>query len=142
METLFLKFLFPPSLFFTAISLLTLASMANSGLAEEKGKNVPYSKFFGVGSRQASEASTIVLPSRAAMVMIYTPAFLIGVVSFVLFPDEGFRFLLLKSAVTIHFCKRVLERENLPAINMERSSTSIQGNYLETKQGGSFQEAA
>ncbi|XP_021296683.1 very-long-chain enoyl-CoA reductase-like [Herrania umbratica] len=103
-----LKYLFPPSLFFTATSLLTLASMANGGLAEVRGKHVQYSKFFGVGS-QGSKASQIMLPTRAAMVIVYTPGFLNGVASFLLFPDEGFRFLLLKSAITIHFSKRVFE---------------------------------
>ncbi|WRX12513.1 3-oxo-5-alpha-steroid 4-dehydrogenase [Theobroma cacao] len=87
-----LKYLFPPSLFFTATSLLTLASMANGGLAEVRGKHVQYSKFFGVGS-QASKASQITLSTRAAMVILYTPGFLNGVASFLLFPDEGFRFL-------------------------------------------------
>ncbi|XVE68541.1 hypothetical protein DITRI_Ditri09bG0076100 [Diplodiscus trichospermus] len=107
-QTMLLNFIFPPSLFFTATSLLTVASMANGGLAEVRGKHVQYSKFFGVGS-QASAASTIMLPSRAAMVILYAPAFLFGVTSFVLFPNEGFRFLLLKSAVTIHFGKRFFE---------------------------------
>ncbi|XWS74668.1 hypothetical protein CRYUN_Cryun01aG0017700 [Craigia yunnanensis] len=64
-------------------------------------------KFFGIGS-QTSAASTIMLSSRAAMVILYTPAFLVGFASFVLFPDEGFRFLLLKSAITNHFAKRFL----------------------------------
>ncbi|XVE68542.1 hypothetical protein DITRI_Ditri09bG0076200 [Diplodiscus trichospermus] len=103
-----LNFLFPSSLFFTATSLLTLASAATGGLAEARGKHVQYSKFFGVGS-QAVSASTIALSSRAAMVILYSPAFLVGLTSFVLFPDEGFRSLLLKSVISTHLGKRIFE---------------------------------
>ncbi|KAK8999185.1 hypothetical protein V6N11_070361 [Hibiscus sabdariffa] len=43
------------------------------------------------------------------MFLLYTPAFLVGVASFWLFPDGGSRFLFLKSAITIHFFKRIFE---------------------------------
>ncbi|KAK6933636.1 3-oxo-5-alpha-steroid 4-dehydrogenase, C-terminal [Dillenia turbinata] len=43
------------------------------------------------------------------MLILYTPAFLAGVASFALFPNEGLRFLLLSSALTIHFFKRDFE---------------------------------
>ncbi|WRX12512.1 hypothetical protein QQP08_004999 [Theobroma cacao] len=43
------------------------------------------------------------------MFLLYAPAFLTGLATFWLFPhgDLGFRFL--KSAITIHFFKRILE---------------------------------
>ncbi|OMO58388.1 trans-2,3-enoyl-CoA reductase, partial [Corchorus olitorius] len=84
-----LNLFFPPSLFLTVLSVLTWASMANSGLAEVKGKHVQYSKFLGVGS-QASKSSHIMLSSRAAMVLVYAPSLINGVVSFIVFPGEGF----------------------------------------------------
>ncbi|EOY10527.1 3-oxo-5-alpha-steroid 4-dehydrogenase [Theobroma cacao] len=106
--SLLMKFLFPPSLFVTATSLISFTPLVISGLSEKRGKHLQYSKFFGVGSQTSAE-SKIKLSSRAAMVTLYTPAFLAGVFSFGMFPDEGLRFLLLKSAITIHFFKRILE---------------------------------
>ncbi|KAK6243534.1 hypothetical protein QUC31_009943 [Theobroma cacao] len=109
--SLLMKFLFPPSLFVTATSLISFTPLVISGLSEKRGKHLQYSKFFGVGSQTSAE-SKIKLSSRAAMVTLYTPAFLAGVFSFGMFPDEGLRFLLLKSAITIHFFKRILEVNN------------------------------
>ncbi|OMO51429.1 hypothetical protein CCACVL1_29801, partial [Corchorus capsularis] len=82
--------------------------MANGGLAEVKRKHVQYSKFLGVGS-QASISSHTMLSSRAAMVLVYAPSLINDVASFIVFPGEGFRFLLFKSAITIHYGKRVFE---------------------------------
>ncbi|XVE90204.1 hypothetical protein DITRI_Ditri20bG0060200 [Diplodiscus trichospermus] len=108
------KFLFPPSVFVAAASLASFTPLAISGLSEIRGKNLQYSKFFGVGSQSSSSAaaaadSKVKLSSRLGMVMVYTPAFLAGVSSFFIFPDEGFRSLLLKSAISIHFFKRIFE---------------------------------
>ncbi|XVF42588.1 hypothetical protein PTKIN_Ptkin01aG0376000 [Pterospermum kingtungense] len=102
------KFLFPPTMFVAATSLVSCTSLAMTGISEIRGKNLQYSKFFGVGSQTATE-SKVKISSRPAMVMVYTPAFLAGVSSFVIFPDEGLRFLLLKSAISIHFFKRIFE---------------------------------
>ncbi|MBA0716142.1 hypothetical protein Golax_015001 [Gossypium laxum] len=105
-----MKFLFPPSLFVTATSLASFTLMASSGLSELRGKNLEYSKFFNIGSKASDvEKSKLKLPSRIAMATLYTPAFLAGVSSFAIFPDENLRFLLLKSTISIHFFKRVLE---------------------------------
>lgn len=105
-----MKFLFPPSLFVTATSLASFTLMASSGISELRGKNLEYSKFFNVDSKASDvEKSKLKLPSRIAMATLYTPAFLAGVSSFAIFPDENLRFLLLKSAISIHFFKRVLE---------------------------------
>ncbi|XVE90205.1 hypothetical protein DITRI_Ditri20bG0060300 [Diplodiscus trichospermus] len=105
------NFLFPPSVFVAATSLASCTSLAISGLSEIRGKNLQYSKFFGVGSQSSAAAadSKVKLSSRLGMVMVYTPAFLAGVSSFFIFPDEDFRFLLLKSAISIHFFKRIFE---------------------------------
>ncbi|XVF30745.1 hypothetical protein REPUB_Repub16aG0085000 [Reevesia pubescens] len=106
------KFLFPPSLLVVATSIASFTPLAISGLSEIRGKHMQYSKFFGVVGSQNSAAGAepkLKVSSRAGMVMLYTPAFLAGVSSFVIFPDEGFRFLLLKSAISIHFFKRVFE---------------------------------
>ncbi|KAK4836154.1 hypothetical protein QYF36_019286 [Acer negundo] len=46
---------------------------------------------------------------RFGMLFIYTPSFLAGLASFWLFPHHNFRFLLLVSALTIHFFKRIFE---------------------------------
>ncbi|ONI21450.1 hypothetical protein PRUPE_2G066300 [Prunus persica] len=43
------------------------------------------------------------------MLIAYIPAFLAGVASFVLYPQENIRILLLCSALTIHFFKRIFE---------------------------------
>ncbi|XP_022719952.1 very-long-chain enoyl-CoA reductase-like [Durio zibethinus] len=104
------KFLFPPSMFVIATSLASFTPLVISGLSEIRGKHLQYSKFFGVGSQASAVAeSKVKFSSRAGMVMVYTPAFLAGISSFVIFPDVGLRFLLLRSAISIHFFKRVLE---------------------------------
>ncbi|XP_044462740.1 steroid 5-alpha-reductase DET2-like isoform X2 [Mangifera indica] len=98
----------PPSFFVTAMSVVTVVSMANGGYSETKGKHVQYSKFFHSNSEK-SAAKQAKVSSRNGMLVLYTPAFLAGLSSFWLFPDEGFRFLLLKSALTFHFFKRIFE---------------------------------
>ncbi|XP_039045499.1 3-oxo-5-alpha-steroid 4-dehydrogenase 2-like [Hibiscus syriacus] len=106
-----LKFLFPPSLFVTATSLASFTALASAGLSEFRGKNAEYSKFFNIRSNasDSEKSSKFTLPSRIAMATLYTPAFLAGISSFAIFPEENLRFLLLKSAISIHFFKRVLE---------------------------------
>ncbi|GAV70187.1 LOW QUALITY PROTEIN: Steroid_dh domain-containing protein, partial [Cephalotus follicularis] len=102
--SMMLNFVFqtPPSLFITAMSVVTLVSLANVGYMETKGKHLRYSKFWNV-NMQKSESNQIKLSSRTGLLITLTPAFLASVASFQLFPDEGQRFLLLKSALTIHF---------------------------------------
>jgi len=43
------------------------------------------------------------------MLLLYTPAFLAGAVSFWIFPNEGLRSTILQSALTLHYFKRVFE---------------------------------
>ncbi|KAK8671485.1 hypothetical protein V6N13_038080 [Hibiscus sabdariffa] len=95
----------PPSLALTAASVLALISLSILGLLETRGIHLKYSKFFNASSSSISSK----VPSRVGMFLLYTPAFLVGVASFWLFPDGDLRFLLLKSAVTIHFFKRIFE---------------------------------
>ncbi|GMI80513.1 hypothetical protein like AT5G16010 [Hibiscus trionum] len=95
----------PPSLDLTAASLLVLISLAILGFLELSGIHLKYSKFFNASSSSISSK----VPSRVGMFLLYTPAFLVGVASFWLFPDGDLRFLLLKSAITIHFFKRIFE---------------------------------
>ncbi|CBI20086.3 unnamed protein product, partial [Vitis vinifera] len=86
------------------MSVVSFASMANAGLSELKGKHMEYSKFWELKSGRKYKVD-----SRTGMIVCYTPAFLAGVASFALFPDESFRFLLLTSALSIHFFKRIFE---------------------------------
>ncbi|KAK8671484.1 hypothetical protein V6N13_038079 [Hibiscus sabdariffa] len=94
----------PPSLALTAASVLALISVSLLGFLETRGIHLKYSKFFNDYSSISSK-----VPSRVGMFLLYTPAFLVGVASFWLFPDGDLRFLLLKSAITIHFFKRIFE---------------------------------
>ncbi|XVE68545.1 hypothetical protein DITRI_Ditri09bG0076500 [Diplodiscus trichospermus] len=52
---------------------------------------------------------TINVPNKVGMFLLYAPTFLVGLASFWLFPDADIRILFLKSAITIHFFKRILE---------------------------------
>ncbi|KDP27529.1 hypothetical protein JCGZ_20167 [Jatropha curcas] len=110
MESLGLvKFLFPaPSnLMVSAMSAVSLVSLANAGFSELKGKHLNYSKFWNANNNNNNNNRKV--SSRNGMLFLYTPAFLAGVASFGLFPDEGLRFFFIKSALTIHFFKRLFE---------------------------------
>lgn len=65
-----------------------------------------YSKFWNTANN-ASKSSN--LSARLGMLLAYTPAFLVGVASLWLFPNEDRRILLLKSALILHFFKRNFE---------------------------------
>ncbi|MFQ6655564.1 hypothetical protein Gotur_026067, partial [Gossypium turneri] len=108
-----LQIVFPPSLVLTAASVLNLISSAILGVLETRGIHMKYSKFFDASSTK------IKVGSRVGMLLLYTPAFLVGVASFWLFPDGDFRFLLLKSAITIHFLKRIFEGLLEPWIDLK-----------------------
>ncbi|KAJ7974830.1 3-oxo-5-alpha-steroid 4-dehydrogenase family protein [Quillaja saponaria] len=111
------KFLFPASLFIWVFSIITLISLANLGFSEIKGNHMLYSKFWNVNSyHQVSDSKHNEqkkrrrrLSSKTGMLFGYTPAFLACVASFWIFPHQGSRFLLLKSALTLHFFKRIFE---------------------------------
>lgn len=73
---------------------------------EVTGKHLQYSKFWNLGSKNSIKP---VLSSKIGMLVLYTPALFAGISSFWIFPDGGIRFMMLKSAITIHFLKRDLE---------------------------------
>ncbi|MFQ6655560.1 hypothetical protein Gotur_026069 [Gossypium turneri] len=102
-----LDILFPPTLLLTGASVLTLLLLAILGVLEIRGINMKYSKF--VNAASSSSSISFKVPSRVGMLLLYTPAFLVGVASFWLYPADDSRFLFLKSAVTIHFFKRLFE---------------------------------
>ncbi|XVF40997.1 hypothetical protein PTKIN_Ptkin01aG0245100 [Pterospermum kingtungense] len=101
------QILFPPSLGIIAASVMTLIGVGILGVLEIKGIHLKYSKFFKLPA--PSPTNTLKVPSRVGMFFLYAPAFLAGLASFWLFSNGDLRFLFLKSAVTIHFFKRILE---------------------------------
>ncbi|KAF5729382.1 very-long-chain enoyl-CoA reductase-like [Tripterygium wilfordii] len=103
------KIVYPcPSSFIKVWSVVNLVSMAHLAISEARGKHLQYSKFWNVGSGK-SKTKQINLSARTGMLMIYTPAFLVSAASLGLFQQEGLRFLLLGSALALHFFKRIFE---------------------------------
>ncbi|CAK7325155.1 unnamed protein product [Dovyalis caffra] len=101
---------FPPpnSLFITVMSTSSL-TFSVLGLFEALGKNFDYSKFSNFNVEKSSSKQNNAVSSRKGMLVVYIPAFLSAVAFFGLFPNLGLRFLLVKSALTMHFFKRILE---------------------------------
>lgn len=103
-------FVFPPpsSVFVTAMSVISFTGLAYTGISEARGKHLQYSKFWQYNSGESR--SQIHVSGRRGMQIIYTPAFLAGLTSLVFFPQyHDIRYLLVSSALTIHFLKRLLE---------------------------------
>uniref|UniRef100_A0A2N9EHN2 Uncharacterized protein n=1 Tax=Fagus sylvatica TaxID=28930 RepID=A0A2N9EHN2_FAGSY len=98
----------PPSLFITAMSVVSLTSLVYTGFSEVRGNHLKYSKFWNVNSPKSGRKQ-IKLSSTTGMLILYTPAFLAALTSFLLFPPQDFRSLLLHSALAIHFFKRIFE---------------------------------
>ena len=98
-----LDFLYPSSFFITTMSLVGFLSISFFGVLEILGIHLQYSKLWNANSRRIKVSST------AGMLLLYAPACLFGFASFWIFPENGFRSLLVASALTIHFFKRVLE---------------------------------
>lgn len=103
-------YIFPQlsSLFVTSMSVISFTILAVYGFLELREKHLHYSKFWNSGSKTFA-VKEIKLSSRTGMLIAYTPAFLAAVASFVIYPQEDIRMLLLSSALTIHFLKRILE---------------------------------
>lgn len=100
----------PSSLFVAVMTVVSSMVLVLTGLSEARGKHMQYSKFWNAnGGTKSSSSEQFKLPSRLGMLLAYTPAFLAGVVSLWLFPNENRRILLLKSALILHFLKRDLE---------------------------------
>ncbi|KAK7270957.1 hypothetical protein RJT34_26502 [Clitoria ternatea] len=103
-----LNFIFPPpaSIVVSAMTVISFVSMAKVGFSEIRGNHLNYSKFWNVNTTGRRQ---IKLSSKAGMLMLYTPAFLAGFASFWIFPHEGVRSVMLQSALTLHFFKRIIE---------------------------------
>nr|KYP43858.1 Trans-2,3-enoyl-CoA reductase [Cajanus cajan] len=108
MMSVLLSFIFPASasLVIRGMSVISLVSVGNAFLSEIRGKHMNYSKFWNANS---TEKMQMKLSSKVGMLLSYTPAFLVCLASFWIFPHEGFRSTLLQSALTLHFFKRLFE---------------------------------
>lgn len=98
----------PNPLFITIMSMTSL-SFSVIGLFEGLGKNFKYSKFSNFNVEKSTSKQNNTVCSRDGMLVVYIPAFLSAVAFSGLFPNVGLRFFLVKSALTIHFFKRILE---------------------------------
>ncbi|CAH8387729.1 unnamed protein product [Eruca vesicaria subsp. sativa] len=107
----------PPSILLNTMSVVGLVSLAKVGWSEVRGNHLKYSKF---NNNKSSSSSSSPPPqpqkhglgsfsSRTGMLLLYTPAFLAAASSFFLVPSDDLRFLLLKSALALHFFKRIFE---------------------------------
>ncbi|KAF8732220.1 hypothetical protein HU200_016195 [Digitaria exilis] len=105
-----LPFLYTPpsSAYVAAMSVVSLVSLANAGLAELRGNHMAYSKFWHVVS--GAGAGAALLKSRDGMLVAYAPALVAAAASFAV-PGavDGARAEILSAALAIHFLKRVLE---------------------------------
>ncbi|KAG6760536.1 hypothetical protein POTOM_037059 [Populus tomentosa] len=98
----------PPSMIVPVMSVVSLVAIAGLGVSEILGKHLQYSKFWNLNSAKSSRKQ-IQLSSRTGMLVLYVPAFLSGVASFLLYPNHDLRLFLVKATLTIHFFKRVIE---------------------------------
>ncbi|KAJ0232596.1 3-oxo-5-alpha-steroid 4-dehydrogenase family protein [Hirschfeldia incana] len=102
----------PPSILLTTMTVVGLAALPFMVWSEVRGNNLKYSKF---NNNNASSSSSSQkqrfgsISSRTGMLFLYTPAFLAASASFFISPSVDLRFLLLKSALSLHFFKRVFE---------------------------------
>ncbi|KAK1382418.1 putative 3-oxo-5-alpha-steroid 4-dehydrogenase [Heracleum sosnowskyi] len=109
-----LRFVYPPpaSLFLTAMSIMSCASLVIAGLMEITGKSmIHYSKMFNTSNTkvEGSKRKMIEFSGRNGMLLAYFPAFVAGVASLTFMQDEGRRFTLVTSAIAVHFFKRLFE---------------------------------
>lgn len=107
MALLLFSYPLPPSSFLNVFTAMSLVAIPLIGLSEVIGIHLQYSKFWNVNPR-TKQFRTV--SGRTGMTVLYFPAFLAGLSSFVLFDGVGgLRFLLLRLSLTVHFLKRVLE---------------------------------
>ncbi|KAM2263918.1 hypothetical protein ACFXTI_040147 [Malus domestica] len=104
----------PPSIFMTAMSVISFTSLANAGISEIRGKHMQYSKFRNFNNPQKSALNSekqqvVTLSGRTGMLVAYTPAFVAALTSLLFFPHQDIRSILLSYALTLHFLKRILE---------------------------------
>lgn len=109
------SFLFPPppSILVNTMTVVGLAALPIMVWSEVRGNNLKYSKFNNNNASSPSSSSQkqrfSSVSSRTGMLCLYTPAFLAASASFFLSPSQDLRFLLLKSALSLHFFKRIFE---------------------------------
>ncbi|KAG2273830.1 hypothetical protein Bca52824_056385 [Brassica carinata] len=104
----------PPSILLNTMSVVGLVSLAKVGWSEVRGIHLKYSKFNNNKTSSSSSPQPQKHPlgsfsSRTGMLLLYTPAFLAAASSFFVLPSDDLRFLLLKSALALHFFKRIFE---------------------------------
>ncbi|KAL1828093.1 hypothetical protein ACET3Z_006505 [Daucus carota] len=106
-----LRFIYPPpaSWFINAMTVITGAILVNGGLMEVKGKSMQYSKFYNTSKKNAEASKITELSGRKGMLVVYAPAFVASVIFLAFMRDEGLRFTLVTSALTVHFFKRLFE---------------------------------
>lgn len=113
LSTILLRFIYPPaSLFMTAMSIISSASLVITGLMEIAGMSMfHYSKMFNTRNKnvEASKSKMIEFSGRNGMLLAYFPAFVAAATSLALMQDEGRRFTLVTSAIAVHFFKRLFE---------------------------------
>ncbi|XP_020276334.1 uncharacterized protein LOC109850688 isoform X2 [Asparagus officinalis] len=114
MMSILMSFFFPPppSLFITAMTIVSFTSLAYTGLSEIRGKHLHYSKFWNVGNSSENKKieNEIKISSRVGMLLFYGPAAAAAAASFFV-PGlvVGLRAQLLSWALLVQFFKRVLE---------------------------------
>lgn len=98
----------PNSIFIKVMIVMNLVISAILSYSEASGKqNLEYSKFWNVNSHEKQEKAKV--PSKMGMIIAYTPSLIACLSFFWIFPNDGIRFFMLNSAITIHSFKRVLE---------------------------------
>lgn len=102
------RILFPAPPLVSAMSVISIVSLACFGVSEVYGTHLGYSKFWNVGSKK--RVSRLTISSRAGMFFLYAPAAVAAAASFFV-PGAvvGLRAQLVSTALAIHFFKRVLE---------------------------------
>lgn len=107
----FLLFAPPISIIITTMCIITVIVSGYLGLSEIKGTHLQYSKFWNANDAKSKSLAEIKLSGKAGMLLLYAPAFVTALSSFWVYPirDLDLRFLLICSALTVHFFKRIFE---------------------------------
>ncbi|XP_047313930.1 3-oxo-5-alpha-steroid 4-dehydrogenase 1-like [Impatiens glandulifera] len=99
----------PSSLLLNTMSVFIAGILANGGISELMGKSLPYSKFWDAAGGQKSDREPKKFSGKTGMLIAYVPAFMVSILSLIIFPDTTVRILLIKSILAVHFFKRILE---------------------------------
>ncbi|KAL9688364.1 hypothetical protein QQ045_032785 [Rhodiola kirilowii] len=85
------------------MSFISVVSLANTGLSEIRGKHLQYSKFWNANRAKSSPLAGIKLSGRAGMALLYAPAMVAALASFVIYPDKDVRFSSFRSSAAMWF---------------------------------------